>query len=64
MNIYLAENLKPGVAEPMEDERIERRWFTVKDLDAGIVAGRIVDGKTIIGLYVWKLVEHRRRAAK
>jgi ADP-ribose pyrophosphatase len=55
MNIYLAESLKAGEAEPADDERIERRWFTLKELEAGILSGRIVDGKTMIGLYAWKL---------
>src|SRR5262249_40327011 len=32
MSIYLAEELKPGAAQPMDDERIERRWFTLKEL--------------------------------
>jgi len=61
MTIYLAEALRPGPAQPMDDERIERRWFTLKELEAGIAGGRIVDGKTMIGLYAWKL---RRRPAK
>jgi len=61
MTIYLAEALRPGPAQPMDDERIERRWFTLKELEAGITGGRIVDGKTMIGLYAWKL---RRRPAK
>ena len=32
MNIYLAESLRPARPQPMDDERIERRWFTVKEL--------------------------------
>lgn len=60
MNIFLAEGLKAGASEPAEDERIERRWFTVSELEAGIAAGRIVDGKTMIGLYAWKLAARQR----
>ncbi len=60
MNIYLAEQLKPGAAEPVDDERIERRWFTLKELETGIAGGRIVDGKTMIGLYLWKLSMRRK----
>jgi ADP-ribose pyrophosphatase len=60
MNIYLAESLIPGEVVPVDDERIERRWFTVKELEAGIAKGKIVDGKTMIGLYVWKLQRARR----
>lgn len=61
MNIYLAEDLRPGPAEPVEDERIERRWFTVAELEKSIAAGRLTDGKTMIALYTWKLA--RRRAS-
>lgn len=61
MNIYLAESLQPGEATPMDDERIERRWFTLAELEAGIVRGRIIDGKTMIGLYAWKLQRRARR---
>ena len=52
-----------GEATPMDDERIERRWFTLKEIEAGIVAGRIVDGKTMIGLYAWKLSVRKRAPA-
>ena len=55
MTIYLAEDLKAGEAEPADDERIERRWFTRKEIEAGILSGRIADGKTMIALYAWKL---------
>jgi ADP-ribose pyrophosphatase len=55
MTIYLAEDLKAGEAAPTDDERIERRWFTRKEIEAGIASGRIVDGKTMIALYAWKL---------
>src|SRR5579862_5431310 len=35
MTIYLATGLTEGRAEPMEDERIETRWFTSKEIKAG-----------------------------
>jgi ADP-ribose pyrophosphatase len=54
MTIYLATGLKPGEAEPMEDERIEARWFTAKELDDDIRAGKILDAKTMIGFLRWK----------
>jgi hypothetical protein len=38
----------------MEDERIECRWFTAREIDQWIRAGKIVDAKTIIGLATWK----------
>jgi ADP-ribose pyrophosphatase len=54
MNIYLATGLKPGLATPMEDERIEARWFSSKELDDLIREGKMEDGKTLIGYLTWK----------
>ncbi len=54
MTIYLATGLKEGAAEPMEDERIETRWFTAKELDDAIHSGKIIDAKTIAGFLAWK----------
>ena len=54
MTIYLATGLTAGEATPMEDERIECRWFTQKDLDRMIQAHRIIDGKTLIGYLLWR----------
>lgn len=54
MTIYLATELVEGEATPMEDERIEKRWFTTKELDDLIRSGRMNDGKTLIGYNVWK----------
>ena len=53
MTIFLATGLSAGKAQPMEDERIECRWFTRKELDSMIRAGKIEDGKTIIGFLMW-----------
>ncbi|HYL74945.1 MAG TPA: NUDIX hydrolase [Bryobacteraceae bacterium] len=55
MTIYLATGLKAGAAKPMEDERIETRWFTAKEVRDGIVNGKIIDAKTMIGYFNWKL---------
>jgi len=54
MNIYLATGLKAGIATPMEDEQIEARWFTSKELDDLIRDGKMDDGKTLIGYLTWK----------
>jgi ADP-ribose pyrophosphatase len=54
MNIYLATDLVAGIATPMEDERIEARWFTSKELDTMIREGKLEDGKTFIGYLTWK----------
>jgi ADP-ribose pyrophosphatase len=61
MNIFLAEDLVEGKATPMDDERIERRWFTVKELEADLTSGKLEDGKTMIGLYLWKLLPKRAK---
>ena len=53
MTIFLATGLTAGEPQPMEDERIECRWFTRKELDEMIRAGKIEDGKTIIGFLMW-----------
>lgn len=54
MTIYLATGLTDGEAAPMEDERIEQRWFTTRELDTLIREGRLHDGKTLIGYLTWK----------
>jgi ADP-ribose pyrophosphatase len=54
MTIYLATELTDGEAEPMDDERIEKRWFSSREIDALIREGRLHDGKTMIGYLTWK----------
>jgi len=54
MTVYLATGLQAGKAMPMEDERIETRWFTARELDDQIREGKITDAKTMIGFLHWK----------
>jgi ADP-ribose pyrophosphatase len=54
MHLYQATGLTPGKAKPMEDERIEMRWFKKKELDKLIQAGKIEDGKTLIAFLIWR----------
>jgi ADP-ribose pyrophosphatase len=54
MTIFEATELTAGQPNNMEDERIEIRWFTVRELEDGIRSGRIVDGKTMIGYLAWR----------
>jgi len=54
MTLFVAQDLKGGKADPMEDERIERRWFSLRELDRMIERGEIQDGKTIIGVLAWQ----------
>ena len=53
MTIYLATDLKAGEAQPMEDERIETRWFGKSELKKLIKANKITDAKTMIGFLHW-----------
>ena len=54
MTIFLAEDLTEGEATPMDDERIETRWFKRKELAEMIDEGKIEDGKTLIGFLTWR----------
>ncbi len=53
MTIFLATDLTEGEAHPMDDERIEKRWFTRKEMDDLIRAGKLDDGKTLTGYLLW-----------
>jgi ADP-ribose pyrophosphatase len=53
MTIFLATDLTQGESQPMEDERIETRWFTKKELREWIASNRILDAKTMIGFLYW-----------
>lgn len=61
MTIFLAEDLRHGKAQPMEDERIETGWFTLKQVGEMIADGRIRDAKTVIG---WALLKCRLRQVR
>lgn len=53
MNVFLAQELTEGKQEPMEDERIEIRWFDKDELHRMICAGQVIDGKTLVGYFMW-----------
>ena len=54
MTIFLATDLTEGQATPMDDERIETRWFTAREIEEMIRSGKIEDGKTMIGFFRWR----------
>jgi len=54
MTIFLATGLTAGTATPMDDERIDTRWYTSREVTEMIRAGKIEDAKTMIGFYRWK----------
>jgi ADP-ribose pyrophosphatase len=60
MNLFLAQDLTAGEQNLMDDERIEIEWFTRKDLGRMVSEGSILDGKTLIGYFLW--LDHRKRA--
>jgi ADP-ribose pyrophosphatase len=61
MTIYAASELTAGDAQPMEDERIETRWFTLKQIEEMIDAGKLTDAKTIIAASLWRRRNARKR---
>jgi ADP-ribose pyrophosphatase len=61
MTIFLAQELQHGQQEPMEDERIEMRWFSARELDELIAAGKIRDAKTMIGFLTWRRYHTRKK---
>jgi ADP-ribose pyrophosphatase len=52
MTLYLATGLTAGEATPMDDERIETRWFSAPEIARMIRTGAIEDAKTMIGFYL------------
>lgn len=61
MSIYLATGLTAGDSQPMEDERLETRWFTARQVEQMLRNGKIMDAKTNIGFLRWKYLENRKR---
>jgi ADP-ribose pyrophosphatase len=64
MSLYLATGLRPGTAQPEEDEVIEIRFFPLSTLVRMVVAGRIQDGKTISGVLWLSHVFHSPKRPK
>jgi ADP-ribose pyrophosphatase len=54
MTIFLATELTAGEATPMDDERIQTRWFSAGQVEKMILSNKIQDSKTMIGYFVWK----------
>jgi ADP-ribose pyrophosphatase len=59
MTVFLATDLTQGEQHLMDDERIETRWFSHKEVRDLIDSGKIMDGKTIIGYYRWRALSKR-----
>jgi ADP-ribose pyrophosphatase len=54
MTVFQATELTEGEPNPMDDERIETRWFTRRELKDMIADGKIEDAKTLIGALMLK----------
>jgi ADP-ribose pyrophosphatase len=50
MDIFLAEGLTKGKAQPEEDEKISQKIVTLREAENWVRSGRIRDGKSIAGL--------------
>lgn len=63
MQVFLAEGLTPGEAQPEEDEQIEMRLVPLSEILRAIHAGEIRDGKTLVAvqLYARLLQEKKSR---
>jgi ADP-ribose pyrophosphatase len=64
MQIYLAEGLTPGDAEPEDDEQIELFAVPLSELLRQIDAGRIQDGKTIAAALLYERLRKERKRAE
>jgi ADP-ribose pyrophosphatase len=60
MQVYLAEDIRPGVAQPEPDEKIALLQLPLSDVVEMIEQGRILDGKTILSVLLFE----RRRFTK
>ncbi|SRR5581483_7389108 len=63
MSIYLARGLKPGTAEPEDDEVIEIQLVPLKKAVSMVLKGTIQDAKTIAGV-LWLAQQTRKGSRK
>jgi hypothetical protein len=64
MTIWLAQDLTAGRQQPMDDERIECKWFTPAEVARMIERKEIADAKTLIGWSQWKINGKKFRGSK
>jgi len=58
MQIYLAQDIRAGLAEPEDDESIEIRFIPLSEVLKMIDSGVILDGKTLIGVQYYARHRH------
>jgi len=53
MQVFLAEDIRPGVAQPEPDEKISLHHIPLSELLRQIETGKILDGKTILSVLLF-----------
>ena len=53
MQVFLAEEIREGLAQPEEDEKIELLHVPLSELMGMIQAGKIEDAKTILSVLLY-----------
>jgi ADP-ribose pyrophosphatase len=53
MQVYLAEDIMPGIAQPEPDEKIELLHLPLSEVMSQIHSGKIHDGKTILSVLLY-----------
>src|ERR1700760_1238310 len=61
MQVFLAEGLTPGDAEPEEDERIDLYLISLSEVLRLIDDGAILDGKTLVGVQFFARTRKTKR---
>jgi ADP-ribose pyrophosphatase len=61
MQVFLAEDLTPGKAQPEEDESFELQFVPLAELLKLIEAGKILDGKTLISVMCYARMGGRKK---
>jgi ADP-ribose pyrophosphatase len=62
MDVFLAEGLTKGKAQPEEDERITQRIVTLRQAEKWIRSGKITDSKSIAGILYYARFTARKRS--
>ena len=63
MQIYLAEDLTAGIARPEADETLEIYPLPLSEVEELIASGQVLDGKTLIGIGMYRQLQARRKDA-
>ncbi len=66
MQVFLAEELTPGKAQPEADETLSVFSIPLSELDKLIEQGRILDGKTLVSISLYKrlLAARKKKSGK